>query len=426
MKFKSYNSCVEYLFSLERAGIKYDLHNIKALSSLDGDPHKRFRAIHIAGTNGKGSTASIISSILTESNKRTGLYTSPHIKDFRERIMIDGIMIPKPYVIEYTEKHYNEIEQIKPSFFEVTTAMAFKYFADNDVDFAVVECGLGGRLDSTNIINPIVSVITSISIDHTEYLGNTIKSITLEKAGIIKPNVPCVTGRLSNYTKGIIRNVCRKEDSPHLDSMLLKVEKMTKCINGYEIIFEISGEKLFLPLMGDYQVDNLKTALFALFYLVNNGYVRTDYSKIETGLFKIAENTGYKYRFQKVWDNPKIILDVSHNAEGIGKLRESLSGMQYKRLFIIFGMMSDKEIRKCIYELEKLNGFIILTKPDYKRAGDPFKFAKYISDSNKYVIRNNVKESYIYAMANSKKGDLILITGSFFMVSDFLKFYKGK
>jgi len=424
MKFKSYGSCVEYLFSLERVGIKYDLNNIKKLSKLLDNPHKKLRAIHIAGTNGKGSTASIIASILKESKYKVGLYTSPHILDFRERIRINGKTISKEYVISFTNKLYREIEKIKPSFFEVTTAMAFKYFADNGVDFAVIECGLGGRLDSTNILKPILSVITSISIDHTEYLGNTIKSIAYEKAGIIKSNIPCVAGSLTDYTKALIKKVCKERNSEFIDSNEIILKSRFISRQGYEISF--LGEKLLLPLYGKYQIQNVKTAFAVLIFLIGENKAETGLSEFKNGMLKVEENTGYKYRFLKVSDKPMLVLDVSHNADGLSKLKDSLKLLKYRKLIVIFGMMFDKEISKCINELERLKGFMIFTKPNYKRAGEPNEFVKYLSKKSKFVIRENVKESYKYAQSISKEDDLILITGSFFMVSDFLKHNKRK
>lgn len=424
MKFTSYTKCVDYLFSLERVGIKYNLSNIKKLTLLSDNPQKKFKAIHIAGTNGKGSTASITASVLKESKYKVGLYTSPHIKDFRERIRVNGKTISKDYVIDYTNSLYKYIEEIKPSFFEVTTAMAFKYFAESKVDFAVIECGLGGRLDSTNILQPIVSVITSISIDHTEYLGNSIKSITSEKAGIIKSNVPCVTGNLTEYQLSIIKKICRDKKSELIESSSIILKNRYISNKGYELYF--LGERLILPLYGRYQLHNVKTAFAVLFYLIGENIADTGLSEIMNGLLKLEENTGYNYRFRIINESPQIILDVSHNANGLSKLKESLRLIKHRNLIIIFGMMFDKEIGKCINELEKLNGFMIFTKPDYKRAGNPEDFIKHLSKKSRYAIKENVKESFMYAKSIAKKGDLLLVTGSFFMVSDFLKQYKRK
>ncbi|MFA7360305.1 MAG: folylpolyglutamate synthase/dihydrofolate synthase family protein [Candidatus Kapaibacterium sp.] len=423
MKFNSYFKCIEYLYSLERAGIKYDLNNIKTLSKACGNPHKDFKSIHIAGTNGKGAVASLISSVLTESRYKTGLYTSPHIKDFRERIRVNGKVIPKDYVIRFTEKYYGLLEKIKPSFFETTTAMAFKYFADCKVDFAVIECGLGGRLDSTNIIKPKISVITSISIDHSEYLGKTIKSITNEKAEIVKRNVPCVTGNVSNYSKSIIKSICKQKKSVIVDSSDFNIDyKITD--TGFDVYLEEYGKYFSLPLGGKYQINNLGTALAVLNNLKDRKVIDFSGYELEKGFRNINQNTGYGYRFQIVSEKPKIILDVSHNADGISNLKENTDALKYEKLFIVFGMMADKELGKCINELEKLKGIIILTKPDYKRACNPEDFAKHISGKSKYIIKENVKDAFNHARSLANKNDIILITGSFFMVSDFLKHFK--
>lgn len=423
MKFRSYSECINYLYSLERVGIKYDLNNIKTLSKACGNPHKKFKSVHVAGTNGKGATASIISSVLTESNYKIGLYTSPHIIDFRERIRVNGKVIPKSYVVKFTEKHYRLFEKIKPSFFEATTAMAFKYFSDSRVDFAVIECGLGGRLDSTNIITPKISAITSISIDHSEYLGNTIKSITNEKAGIIKRNVPCISGSVSNYSKAIIKNKCRQKKLLFIDSSSEKFEYRLSDY-GFEI-YHKEYEKYFkIPLSGKFQISNFRTAMAVLKNLQARNEIKITADSLEKGLINVRNNTGYAYRFQAVSRYPMIVLDVSHNAEGLSNLKENLKSIKYKNLFIVFGMMADKETRKCINELEKLKGFMILTKPDYKRADEPENLARHLRRKSGYAVVKNVKQAFEYARSKAGKNDLILVTGSFFMVSDFLKRYK--
>ena len=423
MKFRSYSECINYLYSLERVGIKYDLNNIRKLSGACGNPHKKFKSIHIAGTNGKGAIASIISSVLTESKYKTGLYTSPHILDFRERIRVNGKVIPKSYVVKFTEKHYRLIEKIKPSFFEATTAMAFKYFADCKVDFAVVECGLGGRLDSTNIITPKVSIITGISIDHSEYLGTTIKSITNEKAGIIKRYVPCVAGNVSYYSKAIIKKICENKNSVLIDSSLIDINFQSS-VSGFDVYVKEYGKYFNLPLRGKYQISNLRTALAVLKNLKDRKLIDYSGNGLEKGLENISKNSGYGYRFQIVSEKPKIVLDVSHNAEGLSNLKENILNLKYRKLFIVFGMMADKELSRCINELEKLKGFIILTKPDYKRACNPEFFVKYMSGKRKYIINTNVKDAFKYAKGLAGNNDLILVTGSFFMVSDFLKHFK--
>lgn len=423
MRIRNYKECIDYLYSLERAGIKYTLDNIRKLSEAAGNPHQQYKSIHIAGTNGKGATASIISSVLKESGYKIGLYTSPHVKDFRERISVNGKLISKEYVLNFTNKYYNVIEKVKPSFFEVTTAMAFAYFADCGAEIAVIECGLGGRLDSTNIIRPEVSIITSISIDHSEYLGNTIKSIALEKAGIVKRGIPCVTGSLSDYSKRIIKNVCKEKKAEYTDSSNYKVE-YRKTENGFAVTINGNYEEYEYPLNGVFQVLNLKTALTSLNVLKNRGVIEFNNTSLRKGLRNIKLNTKYGYRFEEVSKHPRVILDVSHNAEGLSNLKENLIGTEYNNLYIVFGMMADKETKKCINELEKLKGFLILTKPDYKRADSPEKLAKHVNRKSECVIKNNIKTAFEYAKRKAGRNDLILVTGSFFMVSDFLKHFK--
>ncbi|MCI0473232.1 MAG: bifunctional folylpolyglutamate synthase/dihydrofolate synthase [Ignavibacteria bacterium] len=428
-KFRNYKECVDYLFGLERVGIKYDLNNIRKLTALLGNPERKFKSVHIAGTNGKGSVASILSSFLTESGIKNGLYTSPHIVDFRERIRVNGKMIPEKYVMDFTEKIFSYIEKIKPSFFEVTTAMAFKYFADMKAEFAVIECGLGGRLDSTNIIRPEVSVITGISKDHSEYLGNTLKSITYEKAGIVKPCIPCVIGKLSKYIRKIVSETCVKKSSKLVDSSkyIVEVRKMT----GESVYFDFGNEDfrfkgLTLPLTGNYQVHNLKTFFGILGQLVKKQNLIVTQKILNKAFRNLNKNTGFRCRFQIIQKNPYIICDVSHNSEGIKNMRENLKNLKFRRLIVIFGMMKDKEYAKCIKELENLGDYLILTKPDYKRAENPDELYAHIKRKANAVVSENVRDAFGLAGKITLKNDLIVITGSFFMVSDFLKFYNAK
>jgi dihydrofolate synthase / folylpolyglutamate synthase len=428
-KFRNYKDCVDYLFGLERAGIKYDLNNIRKLTSLLGNPEKKFKSVHIAGTNGKGSVASMISSFFTESGIKNGLYTSPHIMDFRERIRVNGKMIPEDYVVRFTEKLYHQIERIKPSFFEVTTAMAFKYFSDMKVIYAVIECGLGGRLDSTNIIKPEISVITGISKDHSEYLGNTLKSITYEKAGIVKNNIPCVIGNLSNYTRKIVSDTCIKKRSALINSSEYKVR--IRKITGNSLNFDFKNEvfnfeNLTLPLTGKYQVHNIKTFFGILALLSDRQNLNISQYILSNAFRNLNKNTGFGYRFQILQKNPYVICDVSHNTEGIKNMRENLGNIKYRRLYVLFGMMKDKEYAKCIHELEKLGAFLIFTKPDYKRAENPNKLYSHIKRKANAAIADDVENAYNLAVKLAGKRDLVLVTGSFFMVSDFLKIYNTK
>lgn len=426
-KFKEYKKCIEYLFNLERVGIKYDLKNIKKISDFISHPEKKFKAIHIAGTNGKGSVASVINSVLMESGYRTGLYTSPHIMDFRERILVNGKMIERKYIIDFTNRMYNLFEEIKPSFFEATTALAFEYFAHNNVEYAVIESGLGGRLDSTNILNPIISIITGISIDHTEYLGNTIESIANEKAGIIKKNVPCVIGKMESKAVKIIEKKCKEKKSDLLYSEnLWRAEIMKQNEDNMEILVSESKEKknvtnIIYPLIGKYQLANIKTALTSLDLLGKAEGITFSGEAITNGFKNVVLNSKFFGRFQKLNENPKVIIDISHNAEGIKNIKDNLKFFKYRKLYVIFGMMKDKEYGKCLNELEKLNAIVVLTKPGYKRAEEPEVLFKSVKKKHKFYIAGNVKSAYKNILKLYKKNDLILITGSFFLVSDFLK-----
>jgi dihydrofolate synthase / folylpolyglutamate synthase len=427
LKFVNYKKCTDYLFDLERVGIKYDLNNIKAILKYLGNPERKFKSVHIAGTNGKGSVASIINSVLIESGINTGLYTSPHINDFRERILINGEMISKNYVIDFANRLYKLIEKIKPSFFEVSTAMAFEYFAKNDVDIAVIEAGLGGRLDSTNVLKPVVSVITGIAIDHTEYLGNTIESIAGEKAGIIKKRIPCVTGYMEKKAIEVIKGKCKKENSKMFyaddiwkvsidkhneEYMNLKVSRSNYIKNYIELEY---------PVPGKYQIHNIKTGFTALDIIGKSEGISFREEYIKSGVKNLISNSKFFGRFQKVSEIPKIIIDVSHNVQGIKNIREILKNYKYKNLYIIFGMMKDKEYKKSLEELEKLDAKIILTKPDYKRAEEPEVLYKSVKQKEKFGISENIQSAFKYLKKNTKKDDLILVTGSFFLVSEFVK-----
>lgn len=406
-KFTSYNKCVDYLFSLERAGIKYDLKNINLILDKLDHPERYFKAIHIAGTNGKGSVSSMINSVLMESGFKTGLYTSPHILDFRERILVNGKPISKKFIIEFTNKLIPLIEKINPSFFEVTTALAFEYFREKRVEFAVIEAGLGGRLDSTNVLKPIIEIITSISIDHTNFLGNTIEKITKEKAGIIKKNSVCVIGNVSAKSKNIIRQVCKKQDAKLIDSGKINISNFK------------------LPLIGNYQKHNLKTVATSLREISEQQKIPEIKTNIQKGLKNIVTNSNFHGRFELINNNPKIIIDVSHNEQSLKNLADNLKQVKYKKLYVIFGLMGDKQIAECTAQISKLKAEkIILTKPDYKRAAEPEMLAKFFKAKKNVVLQNTLKKSYNFIKSALRKDDLLLVTGSFYVVSDFLKTYK--
>lgn len=426
-KFKNYKDCISYLFDLERVGIKYDLKNTRTLLKHLNNPHSKFKSIHIAGTNGKGSVAAFLNSVFLEKGLRTGLYTSPHILDFRERILVNGKMISKNFIINFTNNLIKLIEEINPSFYEITTALAFEYFRVCKVRYAIVETGLGGRLDSTNVLKPILTIVTGISIDHTEFLGNTIKSIAREKAGIIKRNVPCVLGQVNNSVIKIFVDKCKSKNSKLIFApSLFEVDMYKKNENGF--LFNSKSKERTLnavkcSLVGEYQIKNIRTSLAALTQLTETEGMEFTDKNLHDGFKNVVSNSKFYGRFQLLSVKPSVVIDVSHNLESLSNIARNLKHFTYDRLVIIFALMKDKEYKKCLREIEKLNSQVVLTKPQYKRALEPtelYKFAKY---KKSFVIKENIKEAFLYAKDISNKSDLILITGSFFLASDFLKIY---
>ena len=426
-KFKNYKDCISYLFDLERAGIKYDLKNTRTILKHLDNPHKKFKSIHIAGTNGKGSVAAFLNSVLIEKGLRTGLYTSPHILDFRERILVNGKMISKNFIIDFTNRLFKLIEDIKPSFYEISTALAFEYFRVRNVKYAIVETGLGGRLDSTNVLNPILTIVTGISVDHTEFLGNTIKSIAGEKAGIIKRNVPCVLGHVNNTVKKILADKCKSKNSKLLFApSLFEIKIDKKSENGF--LFSIKSKEKTLnaikcSLVGEYQIKNICTSLAALNQMTETEGKKFSDANLHSGFNNVVENSKFYGRFQLLSVKPSIVVDVSHNFESLSNIESNLKHFKFDRVVIIFALMKDKEYKKCLKEIEKLNSQVILTKLQYKRALEPIEFYKVAKRKENFVIKENIKEAFLYARDISNKSDLILITGSFFLVSDFLKIY---
>ncbi|MBE2255673.1 MAG: bifunctional folylpolyglutamate synthase/dihydrofolate synthase [Ignavibacteria bacterium] len=406
VKNLSYNNLLKYLFSLERLGIKYNLNNIKYILNYLGNPQNSFKSIHIAGTNGKGSVSSYLNSILIESGYKTALYTSPHILDFRERISVNGKLISKKFIIKFVEKINPVIKKIKPSFFEVTTAMAFEYFKSEKVDIAVIETGLGGRLDSTNVLNPLISVITAIGIDHTSFLGKSIEKITREKAGIIKKNSFCVTGKLPKNSFEIIKDRCAKLKTHLINS------------SRENLLDKI---KLKVNISPDFQKINLNTVMSAVSVLNYYFGFKIKKSDLISGIKNVSVNSNFHGRFEQIKKNPFVIIDVSHNSQALANLKSNLKSYSYDKLFIIFGLMSDKEIKNCVTEIEKLKAEkIILTKAEIKRSLNPEELSDFFKNKKNLVITNNLSQAIKTGKSLINKKDLLLVTGSFYVVSDFI------
>lgn len=424
--FTDYNKTIDYLFKLERRGIKYNLNNIKKLLSFLGNPEKNFKSIHIAGTNGKGSVSSIINSILIEKGFRCGLYTSPHITDFRERILVNGEWTSKKFVIDFTNRINKLIKSIEPSFFEVATAMAFKYFSYKKVDYAIIETGLGGRLDSTNVLLPELSIITTIALDHIDFLGDTIEKIAYEKAGIIKKNTPVVTGNLKPAALKEIKKKIDKTKSELTQSSRKEIKILKRSEAGIEFRFE--NEKYKFPVIGDYQLNNLRTSLTAVKILSQKNELNISKSIIQRGLSNIKSNSNFYGRFDVIKSSPKIVTDVSHNVQAFENIAANLKYFKYKNLVVIFGMMKDKHYPKCLGILSKLDAKIILTRPLYPRAEEPQKLYEAVKNKSKFISVQNLNDAFSQALNLAGKNDMILVAGSFFLVSEFLenfnKFYK--
>jgi len=387
------------------AAMKKDLGNTLALCKHLGNPESQFKSIHIAGTNGKGSVAHMLASVCQEAGLKVGLYTSPHLVDFRERIKINGAMVPESFVIDFTEKIQSTITDIQPSFFELTVAMAFDYFAKQQVDITIIETGLGGRLDSTNVITPLISVITNIGYDHTDMLGETLGEIAGEKAGIIKAGVPSVVGKRNTET----------------DTVFMK--KATAV--GSDLSF---AEDLNLPnytsdLTGSYQVENVRTVAAAL-NILNHPQITEQH--IIDGIKHVVQNTGLAGRWQVIQHQPKVICDTGHNKDGLTRIIEQLESETYNKLHIVFGQVGGKKTEETI-ELLPREAEYYLCAPSVIRGLPVGQLAElFMQEALSYRTFNSVKDAYSAALQNAEHTDIILAGGSTFVVADFLAFIQSK
>ena len=426
----TYQETCEYLYSqmpmFERqgaSGYKEGLSNTLAMDDHFGHPHKSFATIHVGGTNGKGSVSHTLASILQECGYRVGLYTSPHLVDFRERIRINGTPISEEYVVEFVEQERSFFEPLHPSFFEVTTALAFKYFRDQNVDVAVVEVGLGGRLDCTNIIQPLVSVITNISFDHTQFLGDTLAKIAAEKAGIIKSGTPVVIGESHTETRPVFEAKAREMNSPILFAEdEPEVLTATMCQNGgmhYETrhFGDLDGD-----LGGLYQQKNMNTVLQTIHLLMHYGDgSRCDKSAISHAVANVAANTGLTGRWQQVSDYPRVICDTGHNVGGWQYISRQLALVNCEKMHIVFGMVDDKDINTVLNMLPKTAKYYF-TKATTKRAlNEDVVKAKAQEHGLVGEAYPTVNEAYMAARHAASERDFIFVGGSSYVVGDFLK-----
>ncbi|WP_439133065.1 bifunctional folylpolyglutamate synthase/dihydrofolate synthase [Polaribacter sp.] len=381
-----------------KSAFKKDLTNTLALSKVLNFPEKKFKSIHVGGTNGKGSTSHMLASILQEAGYKVGLYTSPHLKNFTERIRINGIEISREKVISFVQKHKNFLEQQKLSFFEMTVGLAFDYFADEKVDIAVIEVGLGGRLDSTNIITPEIAVITNIGLDHTQFLGETLPEIAFEKAGIIKQNVPVVIGEKQNEVQQVF-----------LDK--------AKTMNATITFASEDKEMYATDLLGDYQQKNVKTAVATIQRL--QGF-QVSQKNIENGLLQVVANTNLKGRWQILQEKPKVICDTAHNKEGLALVLHQLKKEKYKELHIVLGVVSDKKLEE-VLPLFPTSAHYYFCKPNIPRGlSEEDLMAKSKSFQLFGEKYESVEKALQSALHNANQEDMIYVGGSTFVVAEII------
>jgi dihydrofolate synthase/folylpolyglutamate synthase len=407
------------------AAYKPEIGNITELCELMGQPHKQFKSIHIAGTNGKGSVSHMLASILQSAGYKTGLHTSPHLKDYRERFRINGKMMLKSEVIHFVHKWKSEFLKINPSFFEISVALAFDHFAKNKVDIAVIETGMGGRLDSTNIITPEVSVITNIGLDHMVFLGDTLTAIAGEKAGIIKPGVPVVIGESHPETKNAFLEKAQLMSAPiSFADKDIKIERtgQSKKLGGYYKI-SVQGnvlfKNLFCPLGGDYQQKNIPTVIKTVEFLNNLGFFISK-KHISEGISKVIQQTGIKGRWQVMRQKPLVIADVGHNKNGLDFTLAQILKIPHENLHFVLGMVNDKDIDSII-NLFPTDAFYYFCKPDVPRGLDEAELeAKGKLAGLKGSSYPSVSQAYKAAIENAKEADIIYIGGSTFVVAEII------
>lgn len=424
----NYKETTEYLFTrtpvFEKVGAsayKPGLYNTQALDEHFGHPHRHYKTIHVAGTNGKGSCSHTIAAILQKQGYKVGLYTSPHLVDFRERIRVNGICIPEQYVVDFVENERTFFEPLHPSFFELTTALAFKYFAEQEVDYAVIEVGLGGRLDCTNIISPILSVITNISFDHTQLLGDTLAKIASEKAGIIKKQVPVVIGSTTPETRNVFQTVAQEKEAPIIfaeDSVFGQTSVMVTD-RGKHLFPTQDFGTIELDLKGACQTENTKTILCAMSLLLDMGVVNKD--SIITGIANVCKNTGLRGRWETLGEKPLIVCDTGHNVAGWNYLSKQIEKQPCAHRHIVFGMVDDKDVSSVLELLPKNNTTYYWTQASTKRAIPVEKLCemarKHLLNGNTY---SSVKEAFEAAKSQAQEADFVFVGGSSYVVADLL------
>ncbi len=421
------NDTYHFLNQLLQFGWRLGLESITSLLEAMGDPHLRFKSVQIAGTNGKGSTAAMLDSMYRMDGYKTGLYTSPHLVDVEERIKVNGENIAKSKLAHYLEQNREGITRIGCTYFEALTAVAFQYFADEQVDLAIIEVGLGGRFDATNVIVPLVSVITEIDLDHTEHLGRAIKQIAKEKAGIIKKKVPCVSGAHKKSVNRVLHDKCVEMDAPFYAVKEMSQSRITRIgEEGSEfdlILPERSLHALETGLAGRHQVRNAALAIFATEILRQQNFF------LEEEAFRAGlRSVNWPARLQKLQDSPKVVIDVAHNPAGMKELLRSLKEVfRFNRLIMVIGLLVDKDYKTISRMIALEADFVVITRPDSERALSAEKFGQEIaSHTASYAICPSITEAFNKAVAQAQKDDLICVTGSHYVMGQFLKSHVSK
>jgi dihydrofolate synthase / folylpolyglutamate synthase len=425
----NYQQTIHYLYNtlpmfsrMGSAAFKKDLTNTLLLCQGLGNPHQKFKSIHVAGTNGKGSVSHMLAAIFQTAGYKTGLYTSPHLYDFRERIKINGIMCDEDFVIDFVERIKPAIKEIQPSFFEITVVMAFEFFVQQKVDIAIIEVGLGGRLDSTNVITPELSVITNIGWDHMNLLGNTLEEIAFEKAGIIKENIPVVIGEKKEETAKVFRDIASQKHAPIFfaeenftvkgyqllnDSIQISVTDQTSSIKDYR-----------LDLAGIYQTKNILSVLQVVELLKEWNLSQ---QHIQTALKKVKQLTGLHGRWEVIHKAPLVVLEVAHNKDGIDQMLQHLQNIQFNNLRIVIGVVKDKDVEAFLKLLPKGASYYF-TQAHIPRALDAQTLQqKALAFSLNGDYYSDVNTAIQQALSNSAKDDLIMVCGSIFLVAEVIK-----
>jgi dihydrofolate synthase/folylpolyglutamate synthase len=425
----TYSETLDYLYNklpmFSRIGsdaIKKDLTNTRHICEALGNPQNKFKSIHIAGTNGKGSVSHTLAAILQKAGYKTGLYTSPHLYDFRERIKVNGSMVPQQFVIDFTARVKSLIENIQPSFFEITVAMAFEYFAEEKVDVAIIETGLGGRLDSTNIIMPELSIITNISYDHVNILGSTLEEIASEKAGIIKQNMPVIIGERKKETEKVFIEKSKEKNAPlSFAEDLFEITKAEPQLQYLKLSARNKNTQenidLSIDLPGIYQAENITTVLAAIEILKQNKWALNSQVIFEA-VQNIKKLTGLHGRWELIQDHPTVVLEVAHNEDGIRQMLYHIELLMFNQLHLIFGVVKDKEFNK-VLELLPKNANYYFTQAHIPRA---LPASQLQDEAKKSGLEGAVYENVNLALDNALKkaapDDLIIICGSIFLVAE--------